>query len=82
MRCIVATWSAHSVDADWVRAETAGPKEHDKLASIMMDGKFSLPIRFYHVHTHRLADWEGSRKAAAFRKLAQDIPTVTGAPMC
>jgi len=80
VHCVVAVWSKHSVDSDWVRAEAAWAKANDKLVSIGMEGQLSLPIQFYHVHTQRMADWDGSRETPVFHKLVEDIRAVAGAP--
>src|SRR5580658_2461299 len=58
-RAVIVAWSKNSVNSDWVRAEAAFAQENAKLFPVRLDSA-PLPLRFTHVHTLNLSNWDGS----------------------
>ncbi len=78
VRCVVAVWSVHARDSDWVRAEAGWAKKKAKLVSVRIQDELDLPIEFFHVHTENLAGWDGSRESPALVKVLADIQAIAG----
>ena len=69
---VIVAWSQNSVESDWVRAEAAYALEKKKLLPIQLDSAVP-PLRFIHIQTINLTDWDGSNQASAYRQLASDV---------
>jgi hypothetical protein len=80
VRAVVAVWSKNAVKSEWVRAESAWAKDQDIFVSVRIDDGARLPLKFYHVHTASLADWDGARDDTRFRRLVADIRMIAGPP--
>ncbi len=78
VRCVVAVWSRQSVMSEWVRAESAWAIDRNRLVSIRIDEDLELPLKFCHLHTKGMTDWEGGREARAFQELVADIRKIAG----
>lgn len=78
--CVVAIWSRHAIDSDWVRAESGWARVKKKLVSIRIQDELELPIEFFHVHTADFSRWDGSRSSPEFRRLVADIGQMVGMP--
>lgn len=80
VRCVVAVWSQHATDSDWVRAESAWAKRRKKLVSIRIEDELVLPIEFFHIHSADFSAWDGSRSSQEFRNLVRDVRRIAGPP--
>lgn len=69
---VIVAWSQNSVESDWVRAEAAYALEKKKLLPIQLDSAVP-PLRFIHIQTINLTDWDGSNQASAYRQLVSDV---------
>ncbi|MFZ0257876.1 MAG: toll/interleukin-1 receptor domain-containing protein, partial [Gammaproteobacteria bacterium] len=78
--CVVGVWSHSAVKSEWVRAESAWAKDQGIFVSVCIDDGARLPLKFYHVHTASLADWDGARDDLRFRRLVADIRMIAGPP--
>ena len=76
-RAVVVAWSKNSVNSDWVRAEAAFAQESAKLFPVRFDDT-PLPLRFIHVHTLNLADWDGSAGHQALQALLAHLTEAIG----
>lgn len=76
---VIVAWSRNSVESDWVRAEAAYALEKKKLLPIQLDSAVP-PLRFIHIQTINLADWDGNNQAHAYRQLAGDIKRMVRQP--
>ena len=79
-RCVVAVWSANSVESDWVRAEATYGLQREILISVAIEQNVRPPLRFLYIHTEPLFDWDGKRPSHAFTKIISDIETIIGSP--
>ena len=80
-RAVIVAWSRSSVNSDWVRAEAAYAQENSKLFPVRLDDT-PLPLRFIHVHTLNLSDWDGSIKHHdALQALATHLTEAIGKPI-
>jgi len=78
-RAVIVAWSRNSVNSDWVRAEAAYAQESSKLFPVRLDDA-PLPLRFIHVHTLNLSDWDGTTEHHALQALAAHLTEVIGKP--
>ena len=78
-RAVIVAWSHNSVDSDWVRAEAAYAQESGKLFPLRLDDA-PLPLRFIHVHTLNLSDWDGTDGHHAFQALIAHLTEAIGKP--
>jgi DNA-binding response OmpR family regulator len=78
-RAVIVAWSKNSVSSDWVRAEAAFALEGGKLFPVRLD-EVPLPLRFIHVHTLNLADWDGSAGHRAVQALIAHLGAAIGKP--
>jgi hypothetical protein len=78
-KLVVVLWSITGVESDWCRAEAALALEHNKLLPIVIDAS-RPPLRFMHLHTADLSQWDGDPTAEPFRLLCRDLPA-SGAGM-
>ncbi|WP_133513247.1 toll/interleukin-1 receptor domain-containing protein [Candidatus Thiosymbion oneisti] len=46
VRCVVTVWSQHSVDSEWVYAESTRAKDRGKFVPIRIDEGIELPLPF------------------------------------
>jgi CheY-like chemotaxis protein len=78
-RAVIVVWSRNSVNSDWVRAEAAYAQESSKLFPVRLDDA-PLPLRFIHVHTLNLSDWDGTIEHRALQALAAHLAEAIGRP--
>lgn len=78
-RAVIVAWSRNSVSSDWVRAEAAYAQESGKLFPVRLDDA-PLPLRFIHVHTLSLSDWDGTSEHRALQTLAAHLTEAMGKP--
>jgi CheY-like chemotaxis protein len=78
-RAVIVAWSHNSVSSDWVRAEAAYAQESAKLFPVRLDDA-PLPLRFIHVHTLNLANWDGSAEHQVFQTLVAHLAEQLGEP--
>ena len=78
-RAVIVAWSRNSVDSDWVRAEAAFAQESAKLFPVRLDDA-PLPLRFIHVHTLNLSNWDGGAEHQALRALSAHLTDAIGPP--
>jgi DNA-binding response OmpR family regulator len=76
-RAVIVAWSKNSVSSDWVRAEAAVALQAGKLFPVRLDEE-PLPLRFTHIHTLDLSDWDGSAEHHAFQALLAHLAEVIG----
>ena len=79
-RCVVAVWSRHSVDSDWVRAEASDGLERKILISIAIERDIRPPLRFRNIQTDSLIGWDGKSPSLAFTKIVADLEEIIGPP--
>jgi formylglycine-generating enzyme required for sulfatase activity len=79
-RCVVAVWSANSVESDWVREEASDGLERGILISIAIERDLNLPLRFRNIHTEPLIDWDGKKPSRSFDKIIFDIAAILSRP--
>jgi DNA-binding response OmpR family regulator len=78
-RAVIVAWSRNSVNSDWVRAEAAFAQESAKLFPIRLDD-VPLPLRFTHVHTLDLSNWDGGAEHQAWQMLVAHLAEAIGKP--
>jgi CheY-like chemotaxis protein len=78
-RAVIVAWSRNSVNSDWVRAEAAYAQENAKLFPVRLDDA-PLPLRFTHVHTLNLSNWDGSVEHQALQTLVAHLAEAIGKP--
>jgi CheY-like chemotaxis protein len=78
-RAVIVAWSKNSVNSDWVRAEAAFAQESAKLFPVRLDD-VPLPLRFTHVHTLNLSNWDGSAEHQALQTLVAHLAEAIGKP--
>jgi DNA-binding response OmpR family regulator len=78
-RAVIVAWSHNSVDSDWVRAEAAFAQENSKLFPVRLDDA-ALPLRFIHVHTLDLSNWDRGAEHQALRALSAHLTDAIGPP--
>jgi hypothetical protein len=78
-RCVLAVWSQHSVESNWVREEADEGRKRDVLIPIFME-EVTPPIGFRSIQAVPLADWDGKIAAISFLKLVADVSAVIGPP--
>jgi DNA-binding response OmpR family regulator len=78
-RAVVVAWSRNSVNSDWVRAEAAFAQESAKLFPVRLDDA-PVPLRFTHVHTLNLSNWDGSAEHDALQLLVGHLAEAIGKP--
>ena len=78
-RAVIVAWSRNSVDSDRVRAEAAYAQENSKLFPVRLDDA-PLPLRFIHVHTLNLSNWDGSAEHQALQMLVAHLAEAIGKP--
>ena len=78
-RAVIVAWSRNSVSSDWVRAEAAYAQENAKLFPVRLDDA-PLPLRFTHVHTLNLSNWDGSAEHQALQTLVAHLAETIGRP--
>ena len=78
-RAVIVAWSRNSVNSDWVRAEAAYAQENAKLFPVRLDDA-PLPLRFTHVHTLNLSNWDGSAEHQALQTLVAHLAEAIGKP--
>jgi uncharacterized protein YjbI with pentapeptide repeats len=76
-RCVIALWSAHSVDEPMVRAEARDALDHQKLIPVFIEN-VAAPLRFRGMPAARLVDWHGESDAPAFAELDNSISLMIG----
>jgi len=69
---VIVVWSIAGRESDWCRAEAAAALEQSKLLPISIQ-QARPPMRFMHLHTGDLSDWEGDTSAEAFQLLCRDL---------
>jgi len=78
-RAVIVAWSKNSVSSDWVRAEATFALEGGKLFPVRLD-QTPLPLRFIHVHTLNLSDWDGSAAHQGLQALLAHLTEAIGKP--
>jgi CheY-like chemotaxis protein len=78
-RAVIVAWSRNSVNSDWVRAEATFAQENAKLFPVRLDDA-PLPLRFTHVHTLNLSNWDGSAEHQALQTLVAHLGKTIGKP--
>lgn len=71
-RCVVVTWTRHSVLSDWVRIEANRARERGVLVPALLD-EVQIPLAFQLVQAARLVDWDGRAGHAGFTALVSGI---------
>lgn len=77
-RCLVALWTASSIDSRWVRIEAYEALQADKLLPLLLDD-VRLPLEFRHTQTIDLRGWSGDRADPRVAQLLADLRALMSA---
>lgn len=78
-KCAIVVWSEQSVEREWVQAEAAEAKKHDKYLPIKIN-ECELPLGFTQRTYQSLMDWEAGVEHAGFSQLLKDIERLVKSP--
>lgn len=76
--CLVALWTAHSIDSRWVRIEAYEALQGDKLLPLLLD-EVRLPLEFRHTQTIDLSGWTGDRADPRIARVLADLRALVAA---
>jgi TPR repeat protein len=71
-KLVIVLWSRASVQSDWVLAEAGWALDEQKILPVRIDAA-RLPLRFIHVQTIDLADWDGGDAAPGLTHLLDEV---------
>lgn len=71
-RCVVAVWTEHSVDSDWVQAEAGDGLDRGILIPVMMD-PVRIPIAFRRMDAATLLGWPKQRSKAEIERFLNAV---------
>lgn len=71
-RCVVAVWSANSVNSDWVKWEAARGYDRGILIPISIDGQAPARV-FDEIQTEDFSNWDGSARDVRVGRLLTGI---------
>ena len=78
-KAVVVVWSAEAVKSQWVRAEADLAREAGTLVQLSLDGT-PLPMPFNRIQCADLAGWQGDPAAGGWKKVAESVAELLGAP--
>jgi len=76
---VVVLWSAESAKSQWVRAEADAARSSGTLVQATIDGSIP-PLPFNQIQCADLRDWSGGTDEPGWRKLADSVRSLAGAP--
>lgn len=76
-KLVIVLWSRASVQSDWVLAEAGWALDEHKILPVRIDAA-RLPLRFIHVQTIDLADWNGQGEAQGLTHLLDEVTHCLG----
>ncbi len=76
-RCMVAVWSQHSVESDWVHEEADEGKRRGVLVPVLIDD-IRPPIGFRSIQAAKLGGWDGKATSREFDRLLTDLSCILG----
>lgn len=71
-KILIVIWSKAGVESDWCRAEALAALEQNKLLPISIE-QAKPPLRFKHIQTGNLSEWQGDPSAEPFNALCRDL---------
>jgi len=74
-KCVVAVWSEHSINSDWVKWEAARGYDRGILIPLTIDGKSPARV-FDEIQTADLSNWDGSPGDARVARLLTGIRAI------
>jgi len=78
-RCLIALWTATSIDSRWVRIEAYEALQTDKLLPLLLDD-VRPPLEFRQTQTFDLIGWNGDRTDPRVSHLLSDLRALMHAP--
>jgi adenylate cyclase len=76
---VVVLWSAESAKSQWVRAEADSARSAGTLVQATLDGSVP-PMPFNQIQCANLTGWSGGIDEPGWRKLADSVRSLAGAP--
>jgi hypothetical protein len=76
-RCVLAAWSASSVESRWVRAEASEGAERGVLVPVLLDA-VEPPLEFRRLQAAAFVDWDGAALHPEARRLLQSVADILG----
>ena len=72
---VVACWTPHAVQRDWVKTECLIGKQRKTLVPVEIEevGEMDVPAAFFALHRENLVDWDGEREHASWLKVVRAI---------
>jgi len=77
--CVIVTWSAASIDSDWVCEEADHAKRRRVLIPVLIE-PVAPPLGFSAIHAADLVGWNGDATADAFAVLRNAVSALLGTP--
>lgn len=74
-RCAIVVWSHASVKSEWVFNEASESRRRQILVPVLIDD-VAPPLEFRHLQAARLAEWDGDRSDAEWRRLLEAVRTL------
>jgi len=71
-KALIVLWSEHSTKSQWVREEARMGRDKGVLIPVMIDGS-TPPFGFGELQAANLADWQGQRDHASWRRFAAAV---------
>ena len=78
-KAVVVIWSADAAKSEWVRSEADRARAERKLVQLTVD-RAALPMPFDQIQCADLAGWDGDPAAAGWKRVADSVATLLGAP--
>lgn len=76
-RCVVAVWTEHSIDSDWVQAEAGDGLDRGILIPVMMD-PVRIPISFRRLDAATLLGWPAKGSAEEVERFLTAVERTIG----
>lgn len=78
-RCVIVTWSQHSLASHWVAEEADVGKARNVLVPVLIE-EVLPPMGFRSIQAADLTEWDGDEDAAQFNQLVSDLQALLDGP--